>query len=93
MARWNVGHWASSHRIRRICFIRREIEEEFKMSIWGLLGNTIEGVAQVTVNTAKAVVVAPLSVLDEGKPLEDATDGIANGVEKIGKSKEPTDGE
>ena len=62
------------------------------MSIWNLMGSTIEGVAQVTVNTAKAVVVAPLSVLDAGKSLEDATDGIANGVEKIGKSKERSGG-
>ena len=62
------------------------------MSIWGLLGNTIEGVAQVTINTAKVAVSAPLSVLDDGKSLDDAVDGISKGVEKIGKDEEPTNG-
>jgi hypothetical protein len=57
------------------------------MSIWNLLTNTIEGAAQVTINTAKLVVGAALSPIDDGETIEDAAKGVRDGVEKIDDSE------
>lgn len=56
------------------------------MGIFDLITNTIEGAAEVAVNTAKVVVGAAIIPLDEGKTANDAIDGIRGGAEKIGKS-------
>jgi len=58
------------------------------MSIFDLVTNTIEGTAQVAVNSAKAVVgIAALPVDIEAKTLREAGRGISDGMEKIGKAE------
>lgn len=62
------------------------------MGLFDLLKNTVEGVAQATVNVAKmplGVLVAPL---DDGKSIAEAANGIAKGVEKIGDAEARDDG-
>lgn len=56
------------------------------MSLWDLVSNTAEGVAQMAVNTAKLAVSPIVAPLDQGKAMEDSADGIAEGLEKIGKA-------
>jgi len=56
------------------------------MGLFDLLSNTIEGVAETTINTAKLVVSPIAAPFDEGEAMEDSVDGIVKGVEKIGKS-------
>lgn len=56
------------------------------MGLFDLITNTVEGVAETTLNTAKLVVSPIVAPLDEGKAMEDSVDGISKGIEKIGKS-------
>ncbi len=56
------------------------------MSLWDLVSKTVEGVAQVTVNAAKLAVSPIVVPFDGGEALEDSADGIAEGLEKIGKA-------
>lgn len=59
------------------------------MGIFDLLKNTVEGVAETTVNAAK-LAASPLAVpFDEGKAVSDSMEGISKGVEKIGNSAPP----
>lgn len=48
--------------------------------------NTIEGLVEATVNTIKAPIGAALLPLDNGKTLNDAVEGVTEGLEKVGKS-------
>jgi hypothetical protein len=61
------------------------------MSIFDLLKNTVEGVAQVTVNVVKLPVGAVIAPLDDGKSIVDAASGIVEGVNKIGDAEETDD--
>lgn len=56
------------------------------MGLFNLISNTVEGVLETTVNTAK-LAVSPLAVpFDDGKMMDDSAEGISKGIEKIGKS-------
>ncbi len=55
------------------------------MSLWNLVASTVEGVAQVAVNTGKLVVSPIAAPFDDGQAIEDSAEGIAEGFEKIGK--------
>lgn len=63
------------------------------MGLWNLVSNTVEGVAEVGTNTAKAVVspFADAATGFESHHTEDAIDGINKGFEKIGKSDKSDD--
>lgn len=56
------------------------------MGILDLIANTIEGVAQTAINTTKAAVGVAIAPMDDAETLVDAGDGIADGLNKIGKS-------
>lgn len=55
------------------------------MGLFDLATNTIEGVAETAVNTAK-LVATPVTVIFDGDAPHDAADGIKKGIEKIGKT-------
>lgn len=55
------------------------------MGIFDLVVNTIEGVAETAVNTAKLVATPVTVIFDEDAP-SDAVDGIKKGIGKIGKT-------
>ncbi len=57
------------------------------MGIFDLVLNTVEGAVQVAVNTAKVSVGVVVGVVDDGKTVSDAIDGIEDGLEKIGKAE------
>lgn len=58
------------------------------MGIFDLLKNTVEGVAQATVNVVKLPVGVLVAPLDDGKSIADAAEGIAEGVTKIGDAED-----
>lgn len=62
------------------------------MGLFDLLKNTVEGVAQVAVNTVKLPLAAVVAPLDNGQSVADAAKGITEGVEKIGDAKDPANG-
>ena len=58
------------------------------MSILDLVKNTIEGTAEVAINSAKAGIgIVALPVDPEAKTLREAGRGISEGLEKIGKAE------
>lgn len=57
------------------------------MGILDLVTNTVEGVAEITVNSAKLIVSPLAAPFDEGKAMGDSAEGIRKGVEKVGKSE------
>jgi hypothetical protein len=57
------------------------------MSLFNLISNTVEGVAQLAVNAVKLPIAALVAPLDEGKAVADAANGVVAGVEKIGKAE------
>lgn len=59
------------------------------MSIFDLLKNTVEGVAQATVNVVKLPVAVLIAPIDDGKSIQDAAEGVAEGVRKIGDAEVP----
>jgi len=56
------------------------------MSLWDLVANAVEGVAQVGINTGKLVVSPIIAPLDGGEAVEDSIEGVTEGLEKIGKA-------
>lgn len=62
------------------------------MGLFDLVKNTVEGVAQVAVNTVKLPLGVLVSPLDDGRSIVDAAKGIAEGVEKIGDAEDPANG-
>lgn len=62
------------------------------MGLFDLIRNTVEGVAQVAVNTMKLPLAAVVAPLDDGRSIADAAKGITEGVEKIGDAEECDDG-
>ena len=58
------------------------------MSIFDLVTNTIEGTAEVAINSAKAGIGIVAQPVDpEAKTLREAGCGISGGLEKIGKAE------
>lgn len=57
------------------------------MGIFDLLTNTVEGVAEVTANVVTAPLGVAMVMFDDGKAMEETSDGIANGLSKIGSTK------
>ena len=58
------------------------------MGFLSLLTNTIEGAAEVAVNTAKLVVSPLAAPFDEGQAMADSAEGIRKGVGKIGNASD-----
>ena len=59
------------------------------MGLFDLLANTVEGVAQTAIGTAKLAAAPVTYVLTAGNDevITDAVDTVPDGVEKIGKSE------
>ena len=57
------------------------------MGLFDLVTNTVEGITETTINTAKLVVSPVVAPFDNGKAIDDSIQGIENGIEKIGKSE------
>lgn len=57
------------------------------MGLLDLVSNTVTGVAEVTVNSAKLGVGVVAAPLDDGETLDQAVDGIRSETDKIGKSE------
>lgn len=62
------------------------------MGLFDLVKNTVEGVAQVAVNTAKLPLAAVVAPLDNGQSVVDAAKAITEGVEKIGDAEDSANG-
>ncbi|KFC64015.1 hypothetical protein FG93_05525 [Bosea sp. LC85] len=62
------------------------------MGLFDLVKNTVEGVAQATVNVAKLPLGALVAPLDDGKSITEAAEGIADGVRKIGDAENRDNG-
>ncbi len=56
------------------------------MSLFNLISNTVEGVAQAAVGTAKSGVGVVISPLDGGHTLEKGLENLCEGVDKVGDS-------
>lgn len=54
--------------------------------MFNLISNTIEGIAEIAINTVKAPIGMLVLPLDDGQTLCDSVDGIVDGLEKVGKS-------
>lgn len=61
------------------------------MSIFDLLKNTVEGVAQASVNVVKLPVSVLVAPLDDGKSIADAAKGVTEGIQKIGDAESRDD--
>lgn len=61
------------------------------MGIFDLLKNTVEGVAQTTVNVVKLPVSALVAPLDDGKSIAEAAQGVVEGIQKIGDAEDRDD--
>jgi hypothetical protein len=57
------------------------------MSLFKLIGNTLEGAVQLPVAATKYVVGVGTSVVDGGKVMDDAAQDMSDAVKKIGSSK------
>jgi hypothetical protein len=56
------------------------------MNIFDMLSNTVEGIAEVAVNTVKAPIGVVILPLDGGATVVDAASGVSDGLKKIGKA-------
>lgn len=61
------------------------------MGIFDLLKNTVEGVAQTTVNVVKLPVSVLVAPLDDGKSIAEAAQGVVEGIQKIGDAEDHDD--
>jgi hypothetical protein len=57
------------------------------MSLFKLLTNTAEGMAQAAIGGAKAAASAPFAVLDEGETAASGLRQAGEGLRKIGKAE------
>lgn len=57
------------------------------MGLFDLLKNTVEGVAEATVNVVKLPVSVLVAPLDDGKSISDAAQGVVEGIQKIGDAE------
>lgn len=57
------------------------------MGIFDLLTNTVEGVAQAAVNVVKLPVSVLVAPLDDGRSIQEAAEGVVEGIQKIGDTR------
>lgn len=57
------------------------------MGLFGLISNTVEGVAEATINTGKSVVGTATAIVDNGKTIQEGLEGVEKGLSKIGDSE------
>lgn len=58
------------------------------MGLWNLVRNTVEGVTQTAVGTAK-LAASPITGLVKEDAAEDALDNIDDGIRKVGCADDP----
>jgi hypothetical protein len=75
--------------VHRACVLESGMEGVGVMGLFDLISNTVEGIAEVAVNTAKVAAGVAIAPVDGGEALKDAGQGVLNGLRKVGSGKAP----